>query len=541
MIERNFVLSDEQNAIIDQTGNIVVLANPGSGKTTTLSYKIRKILSENTYYKGVIAISYTNKASDELKEKVKNLFDSTNSCFFGTIDSFCQSEIIIPFGRLLYKIKEKTTQDLRVTKLSDMDDDRFKTINNKNLLPLLIDYFEKGILILEYNSFFALNILSASKECQNFLKARYSHICIDEYQDCDSLKHDLFLKIISIGLNGMAIGDPDQSIFGFASSSAKYLMALSSDENFNLMTLSINRRCHESIISYSKKFLRPKDNIEIPTEKRVFLRQVEGNIEEIAKWISDNVDAVMEKYGVSEYSNVAVLSLRNEVAAQAASLCTKPAKFFLQTPLDDSFYLHDRAFKKILMYIFNNETVYIEDIMENFFSNTSERLRRSFSDYAQAAKRNFKEKQEINLSTLFNLFKTFFKNEINTENITSVISDGELLNSYMPQTSNEINFLTIYKAKGLEYKIVIILEMYEYIIPRQNYSTKEYSDLNNDKNVHYVAITRGKEAVIFLCGNLRTNAKGEIKKGGLSEFLNPFNKEWGILHHFRQSNYFKNK
>ena len=67
-------LSDEQKKIIECDGNIVVIADPGSGKTTTMSYKIKKVLSENTF-KGVIAISYTNKASDELKTKVKKLIE----------------------------------------------------------------------------------------------------------------------------------------------------------------------------------------------------------------------------------------------------------------------------------------------------------------------------------------------------------------------------------------------------------------------------------------------------------------------------------
>lgn len=60
-------LTEEQKAIIESEGNVVVIAVPGSGKTTTISYKIGKILTDISEYNGIIAISYTNKASDELK------------------------------------------------------------------------------------------------------------------------------------------------------------------------------------------------------------------------------------------------------------------------------------------------------------------------------------------------------------------------------------------------------------------------------------------------------------------------------------------
>lgn len=61
--------TDEQQKIIDCPRNIVVIANPGSGKTYTLSIKIKKILESLSSNKGIIAISYTNKASNELRQR----------------------------------------------------------------------------------------------------------------------------------------------------------------------------------------------------------------------------------------------------------------------------------------------------------------------------------------------------------------------------------------------------------------------------------------------------------------------------------------
>ena len=95
-------LSDEQKAIIKEESNCVVIATPGSGKTFTLSQKCRKIISSLPDYRGIIAISYTNKASNELKHRtILNNLNPKNS-FFGTIDKFCVIEIIIPFGKHVF-------------------------------------------------------------------------------------------------------------------------------------------------------------------------------------------------------------------------------------------------------------------------------------------------------------------------------------------------------------------------------------------------------------------------------------------------------
>ena len=89
-----------QREIIQEVGNTVVLAMPGSGKTFVLSEKIRRILESDVLkdYQGVIAISYTRKASGHLKRKTLQNGICEKNSFFGTIDSFCLTQIILPFG-----------------------------------------------------------------------------------------------------------------------------------------------------------------------------------------------------------------------------------------------------------------------------------------------------------------------------------------------------------------------------------------------------------------------------------------------------------
>ena len=88
----------EQKAVLRHDKNIVVTARPGSGKTYTVVEKIAAILPSLPDFKGVIAISFTNKASDELKIRCRQRGIDAKRSFWGTIDKFYISEIIIPFA-----------------------------------------------------------------------------------------------------------------------------------------------------------------------------------------------------------------------------------------------------------------------------------------------------------------------------------------------------------------------------------------------------------------------------------------------------------
>lgn len=113
----------EQDAVIDYQGSLVAIAKPGSGKTSVLSQLIKKILPDLPAYRGVIAISYTNKASDELKKRSTSSGVDIKGSFLGTIDRFCDSEIIIPFLPHLWGIPD---EEISVTKISDLHEDEQK-------------------------------------------------------------------------------------------------------------------------------------------------------------------------------------------------------------------------------------------------------------------------------------------------------------------------------------------------------------------------------------------------------------------------------
>ena len=211
----------EQEKIILEPSNIVVIAKPGSGKTFTLSKKIKCILPELPYYKGVIAISFTNKASDELERRCLSSGVDAKSSFFGTLDSFYLAEIIFPFGIHLFGMPENELNVITLKELRDNDPEFLKSFSKDQgitdaIISEIQNIYLDGNIILETIGPLAIYVYDHSFSCRRYIRAKYTHVFVDEYQDCDKYQHDFFIRLVNLGLKGIAVGDTDQSIFAFA-------------------------------------------------------------------------------------------------------------------------------------------------------------------------------------------------------------------------------------------------------------------------------------------------------------------------------------
>lgn len=94
-------LNPEQEAAVLAPGNIFLTACPGSGKTRTLTYKIAYELSRMTSDKQrIVAITYTNRAADEIRDRIESLGVDTQHLWIGTIHAFCLEWILRPYARV---------------------------------------------------------------------------------------------------------------------------------------------------------------------------------------------------------------------------------------------------------------------------------------------------------------------------------------------------------------------------------------------------------------------------------------------------------
>ena len=337
--------TEEQSKILQQKGNIVITAKPGSGKTYTIVEKIARVIPDLPEYKGVIAISFTNKASDELKRRCKQRCADTKQSFFGTIDKFYISQIIIPFSSHVtgniteYEIVDNIDESSKYALLLE------EPFSSKKE-SILVEGLQEGKIFLKYTGETALYILENVPGAMQYIKARYSHIIIDEYQDCGEIQDKVFIKLVESGLTGIAVGDINQAIYGFTKRFPKYLIALMKRDDFARFELSKNHRCHPSISEYSLCLFGASKTV--PREKRVFKVDISGDERNIAAAIDKYLNQIKDKYGIVRNNQVAILCRSNSTAFKVGENLSTPYKIFEETVLDRDNSEWGRFFRDLL-------------------------------------------------------------------------------------------------------------------------------------------------------------------------------------------------
>lgn len=491
----------EQKLVIDYNGNIVVTAKPGSGKTYTLVEKIATIVPTLPDYRGIIAISFTNKASDELKDRCKRKSVSSNASFFGTIDKFCLSQIIIPFACHI----TKTLPDYRIVKISEAADEYYSLseVNacfSQEQKGLILKALKEGIIFLELIGETAVLILSEVPGAILYLKAKYSHIIIDEYQDCGATQHSIFMTLVENGLTGIAVGDINQAIYGFSNRFPDYLISLLKNHSFKHFELTRNHRCHPAISNYSLALFGAFRDV--PQEKRVFKVSISGGEEDIARRIEHYLPEIKKKYGIQYNNQIGILCRNNSTVSRIDSALHIPHKVYVDSPLDTDNSEWGRLFRETL-YARSDPLISIADYAEQFFYEDyePEKYRAALRICQDIFYNDPSETSFIEFASLV------YPKKENNQSITllkTVIESPYLLNSFSPAAPNEVNVLTLHKSKGLEYGIVFHLDLYRWILPFEQTDISEY---RQSLNLHYVGVTRAIEACYIIEGTKRFRKK----------------------------------
>ncbi len=527
----------DQRAIIDYEGNRVVTANPGSGKTFTLARIIKKILPEHPHYKGVIAISYTNKASSELKERCLSDGLEKKKSFFKTIDSFFISEIVMPFVPHLWgesdNVEIKSIRDDFDILIEGEIEEEFSAlqdlVKNKKRIPIrdfqnLLTYlYSEGIILLETVGALGNYVFDNSISCRHYLKARYSHVIVDEYQDSGREQHDMFLKLKNLGLCSIAVGDLNQAIYGFAGKGPEYLASLLEDQDFKAFSLSKNMRCHQSISNYSLQLMSANANIEECNDLRVFYRHINGPEVNIAAWIDDRLPHIKNQFGIRNNNQVAILIRNDRSGIIYDDALVTPHKYLKTTSLESDSSPWSTIFRDILYFIFLSHETKSNIVFEHIGDITKPNLRKISSILDELAKLENMPKELINNIEKFEqIARLILANEENANSLKlleDVLSNQDQLSAFIPPGDDEIQILTLHKSKGLEFNIVLHVDMYDWIIPGGEAAKGNEYALRQDLNLHYVGITRAIDACILISSNQRTLYSGNIGRGTPSRFL----------------------
>lgn len=283
-------LDSEQEAAVLHPGSVFLVACPGSGKTKTLTYKIAYELSRLQVKKQyVIAITYTNRAADEICERVDALGLDTSQLWIGTIHSFCLEWILKPYGiyheavrngfrvidqhereKLLCGICE--SYENQNVKIWDCDfyftEDRCvltcpDTRKHGAIAKILGEYISSlestGMVDFEMILYYSHQLVNDVPEISFILSGLFSFIVIDEYQDTKKIQYSIIASILRSGkgrTKAFIVGDPNQAIYqtlgGYPMSCSEFRSMSGMD--FNEMRLSKNYRSSERIVKYFSGF-----------------------------------------------------------------------------------------------------------------------------------------------------------------------------------------------------------------------------------------------------------------------------------------------
>lgn len=520
-----FEPTSEQIAAIKCNDSCVITACPGSGKTAVVSAKVRNVLPDLPQYRGVIAISYTNKASAELKKRCAlNATDVKNS-FFGTIDAFCIAEIVIPF---LPHYHDGVAVEVDVVKLNSLDSD-LRAIFDKAIddpeefLEASILLLKKGKIVLEIVGKLASEILISSKACQAYIKARYSHVYIDEYQDSGVEQHRLFLLLKSLGLVATAVGDAKQSIYAFAGRDPKFLQELCAEESdFVKFELTQNHRSHPSIINYSNRLLDPCCAL-IPSEETcVYRKVIVGGPREIGNWIDSALPKIMEYYSVTQPSAIAVLTKGSATAeAIAAGMKTK-TRLSSDSRLEHSNLEESRRFASILRMRFDPRSTVQALVSATSIPGGS--IAKKLLRHALAKCKTGSD--TILVAAMSDAVRIASGSPPSAESLVelaSALTDPTEVAALTPPEDDEVQLMTLHKSKGLEFDVVIHLDLLDWVLPKrvvvQGDYGEHFEDWDQCLNLHYVGLTRARKACLLVTSTRRINAQGQEKAGNPSQFL----------------------
>jgi superfamily I DNA/RNA helicase len=281
-------LTKEQQVAVDFRGNVLVTACPGSGKTRVLTHRVARGLQELTSTKHrVIAMTFTNRATDELQRRLDRLAMDIRQLWAGTIHSFALEWILRPYApydhelRLGFSIADEfVTERLLHTLRSEFDAPPLLEINtnwnrrgqldngDQLATDLALEYKRRlrEAKLIDYDDvlYYAYRLLTERPEIAQTLSYIQRLLCVDEIQDTQDLQYGIFSAIFRATNDPPTlffVGDLDQSIYESLGSLPKTVEEIADEfglpylENLNLTG---NYRSTQRLIDFYQH-LRPNN------------------------------------------------------------------------------------------------------------------------------------------------------------------------------------------------------------------------------------------------------------------------------------------
>ena len=330
------------------TRNCIILAGPGSGKTKTLTIKMARVLAEDINPPRRIAcITYNNQCVRELRWRLAELgVADGRRASICTLHSFCLQHIVLPYARLTAMplpdpVSVATSADREkcwasavstvisadenprdwifrcsVYRRTHLDRDKPEWRSDYEDAAKVIEAYEQALLangLVDFDSmvYMGLQLVENHDWVRNALRARFPVILVDEYQDLGRALHRLVLCLsLQAGIRLIAVGDPDQSIYGFAGAEPALLQELATRDEFESVTLKLNYRCGPTIIRASEVSLGETRGYQsgIDESGTIDIHHRPDGVEDQATFICDQIiPSALKRRDGRQLGSVAVL------------------------------------------------------------------------------------------------------------------------------------------------------------------------------------------------------------------------------------------
>ncbi len=604
---KSLLNSEQYEAVICSEGPVLVSAGAGSGKTRLLTYRIAYLITEcHVPAQKILAITFTNKAAAEMKERIIKIATDGDLVTVCTFHSFC-ARMLRTYASFIPGYKENFTifsetdtakifKDL--FKQMQIDDENTKnnfkhnisTIKNENMtLEQFTHIYNYDRSMGEFEKFYKLyqaelvknnamdfddllvnfyNLIATNEEVLTSIQNKYSYFNVDEFQDTNSLQYDIVKLLASKTRNILIVGDEDQSIYGWRGANIDNIFQFTRDfRDAKVFKLEQNYRSTKKILDRANLIIKQNKN---RLDKKLFTENDAGadvfyypalNETDEADFV---VRSIITKHNQGvPYHEMAILMRVNALSrAFEEKLLTyniphimyNGFKFFeraeiknvlayltaIVNPSDDVSFLRIINFPKRgigetsidkLREIAMSSKRSVKDVVMNY---EYEVLPKALKDKIKPLKEVLSALEaEINNFGIYEFFTYMLKetnilnsfDKDNEQDYERILNINSLVNSVREFEENNPNatiidylqnvtlsaqmdmddgkgvvIATVHGAKGLEFDNVYVVGCEEKIFP---ISREDNDDLEEERRLMYVAITRAKKELVLTSSSQR--------------------------------------
>lgn len=571
-------LTTEQKNFVNCPESALLVACPGSGKTRVIVAKLLKCLEEiRGSSRRIACITYTTAAVHEIDSRLRQAGNDLDYCEVCTIHSFCLNNILCNFYWMIPEYKKGfnvappdsdvyndiVNELIGEFGLSQQTREGFQQLNRlpdgtpvtpATLTPNIAKEFwrrllKKGLIDFSNIVYFSYQILLENPFIAKALSSRFSWILVDEFQDTSALQVEILTLIAAkpTNIKLALVGDPYQSIYGFAGARPKLMYELASRIKARQdFSLTGNYRSTDKIIAHAERLftrnppMKAKRKFEVAEKEPIYTRS-----DTAFQAITDYFLPAVEAHNIS-YGDTAVLApnwfkllhLGRQLREYGVPIVGPGARPYKRTHLfaqiaeqlcayaeeatPDKIRPIERELFNLLLnvtganqyglFTYDGRRTVIKLLhsairLKNSYQSAVKWLREASAEFGDILEKegHIGHSQSAMLrQSVEGMIRDMERNHIDLSNL--VLSDlGMFANP-----ASSMKLLTIHASKGREFEAVAVIDLHEGQLPHWSATTLEA--IEGTKRQFYVAVTRAKQLLFYVTDN-------ENKKNIPSRFL----------------------